>query len=549
MVARNPQPNAGQRLRAAGWPVTTVTPAELPAYEDRLGDMAGIVLDDLAIADLPPSAWSAVERAVTELGTTLLVLGGPNSFGVGGYRRSDLEALLPVTAEVPDPRAVSAVLFMVDSSGSMGQSFTHLNPMGYAQQAVLETARTLGAEDHLGLVAFDVEARTLLPLAAYPDPVAALESLWTSLGPAGGTRLRPALQAAITELRQTTLSRRLLVLVTDGFLAQEDLASSIQALQAEGAELLVLAVGRDADVLALRQLAGADNVFRVDQASELPTLMRTEVERRRHPMYEGVTQVRSLRPVPEFTAAATLPPVSGFMRSRPKPSATVYLEAEFGDPLLAAHHAGAGRVAVMPAGLGEWADAWIGSALWPNLATALESWLADRSASAYLYARVDDGDNGWALSVDALDARGRWSDAPSLEMTLVGPRGNSQLLAVPRTAPGHYGTPLPAPTAGRYLLSLSHGEHRLGQVFHRSGDLETQSLQEPSALNSWLAAGLVRPWPESSSDWQFSAGVVSTTLRAWVLLAGLGLFIALLAFPHRRMLQAVVTRRLGGLLS
>jgi len=544
MVAREGEADAGGHLRAAGWSLTSVTPEELPAYADRLGDAAGLVLNDIAIADLPAAAWSALNRAVTERGTPLLVLGGPRSFGAGGYRHSDLEGLLPVTAQVPDPRAVSAVLFMVDSSGSMGRSFTHLHPMGYAQRAVLETVRTLGAEDQLGVVAFDVQARTILPLAAYPDPIAAVEGLWTTLGPAGGTRLRPALQAAIAELGQSALSRRLLVLVTDGFLAQEDVKASVQALQAEGIELLVLAVGREADVAALRELAGADNVFRVDQVSELPTLMRSEVERRRHPMHEGPTTVRVRRALPQFASSESLPSLAGVMRTRPKSSATVYLEADFGDPLLAAHHAGAGRVAVLPAGLGEWARAWTGSAQWPEFAAALDAWLADRSGAAYLHAEVEDLGDGWTLGVDALDREGHWSDAPRMDLTLVGPSGASERLGVPRTAPGRYALQLPTPSAGRYVLALTNGERSIRRVFHRAADVEMRSLSAAAALEPWLAAGLLQPWPQRSADWRFSTGQASTALRAWLLLALVGLYFAALVAPYRTTLQLIIAKRL-----
>src|SRR6185503_10486289 len=163
-----------------------------------------------------------------------------------------LEALLPVTAEAADPRNVSAVLFVVDASGSMGRSITHVNPMSYAQRAVLETASTLAAGDEVGLMAFDVDARTLLPLKRYADPVTALDGAFGALGAAGGTRLRPALQDAFATLETTRLERRLLVLVSDGFVASEELEAPLAALAAQGTELVVLAVGRDADTVALR---------------------------------------------------------------------------------------------------------------------------------------------------------------------------------------------------------------------------------------------------------------------------------------------------------
>src|SRR6185503_16687645 len=99
VVTRAPAGAAVAALRAAGWPLVAATPADFVGYTTRLDEHAGIVLDDLAIGDLAPSSWQALEDAVESSGATLLVLGGQRSFGAGGYRHSTLEALLPVTAE------------------------------------------------------------------------------------------------------------------------------------------------------------------------------------------------------------------------------------------------------------------------------------------------------------------------------------------------------------------------------------------------------------------------------------------------------------------
>ena len=64
---------------------------------------------------------------------------------------------------------------------------------------------------------FDVEPKMLVPLHISSAPGEALGEL-DSIRPGGGTRLAPALRAAVKELGGAQASQRMLVLVTDGFL-------------------------------------------------------------------------------------------------------------------------------------------------------------------------------------------------------------------------------------------------------------------------------------------------------------------------------------------
>ena len=172
-----------------------------------------------------------------------------------------------------------------------------------AQRAVLETARGLTARDSLGLVVFDVAPRVLIPLGPARAGTSALARDWHT-SPNGGTRLAPALDAAIDELERSGAGRRMLVLVTDGFVDDAPLAELRARLDRSRIEMIALAVGPDADVNALERVVGAEwgVVLRVDEAAELPVVMRLAVERRRQRVERGtiaVTQRESCRSRPE----------------------------------------------------------------------------------------------------------------------------------------------------------------------------------------------------------------------------------------------------------
>ncbi|NIQ55204.1 MAG: VWA domain-containing protein, partial [Gammaproteobacteria bacterium] len=136
-----------QSLVAGGWDV-----AALPASRFGSPPPAGpapalLVLDDVSVGDMPSPAWRHLEHLVRDEGAGLLVLGGPRSFAAGGYRRSRLEDLLPVTAEAREPRPGAAILFLVDTSGSMERDRRGRSPLELARRAVLETLGGISEED------------------------------------------------------------------------------------------------------------------------------------------------------------------------------------------------------------------------------------------------------------------------------------------------------------------------------------------------------------------------------------------------------------------
>src|SRR5262249_57084968 len=58
---------------------------------------------------------------VEHFGCGLVVLGGPNSYGAGGWTNTELEKALPVNCQIQDAKvdAVGGLVLVIDSSRSM----------------------------------------------------------------------------------------------------------------------------------------------------------------------------------------------------------------------------------------------------------------------------------------------------------------------------------------------------------------------------------------------------------------------------------------------
>ncbi len=382
-------------LRAAGCEV-----------EEQLRDLGAF--DLVVLRDLPahvlPDGGAGVSEFVAA-GGGLAVLGGPSSFGPGGWQGTPLEACLPVTCAPAGEGFLAIVL--LDRSGTMAEPFA--GPGG--------TPKVLAARSAAQrlVAALPADARVLfVPFTAELPPQVAEQDLATEDGrqrisqalarltqAGGGTALRPPLLLAAEAAGRAGRSKVLCLLVTDGRLEGEnadDVLEAAAAVRRTGARLSVLAVGRDADESFLARLAGEATVARVGGGGELEeaflaALREAEGEGR---ILVGRREVRR----GEAPGAADLPlppPVEGLVRTWARPEGAVLLSAGQDLPLVALRRFGLGRtLAVTTDPLSDWAPGWEAD----GLLLRLLSMVRRPAAMAGPRAEVEEADGRLRIRVD-----------------------------------------------------------------------------------------------------------------------------------------------------
>src|SRR5437763_13397949 len=133
-----------------GFAVTTTTPALVPASASLLDSYDAVVLSDVARSSLSEQQMTALATYVRELGGGFILAAGETSYGDdGGYSKTDIERVLPITFDAKRPHRSVAMIVVLDKSGSMGGRILHSRKKPLGRRCSCLPTQTVLASLHL----------------------------------------------------------------------------------------------------------------------------------------------------------------------------------------------------------------------------------------------------------------------------------------------------------------------------------------------------------------------------------------------------------------
>jgi hypothetical protein len=288
-------------------------------------------------------------------------------------------------------------------------------------------------------------------------------------------------------------SRRMLLLVTDGFVDDAPLAALQARMKRAGVETLALAIGPDADVAALQRLVAATGgqVLRVNEVAELPRVMRAGFELRRARVEQGRIAVQQREALPFAPGRLPAwPDIAAHVVSRLKPEATAPLQTAQGEPVIALHRVGLGRVVAVTSGLGPWTPQWLRWSEWPSLAGGLADWIGGSADSALLLS-VTDLAQHLRIDIDMVATTAGTGAGSDPSMQVRTPSGQGRTAPIDALAGGRWQAELPAEGPGLYTLLLDTPQGTVRRMHLRRLMAESQAWGVNPELERWRAAGLV----------------------------------------------------------
>lgn len=506
-----------------------------------LSGAKAVILNNVPAYSIPAEFLSALDFFVREQGGGLMMVGGKYSFGSGGYFKSSIDDLLPVSMELRTEhrKLAVAMAIVMDRSGSMSLSVANgLTKMDLADDGAARAVELLGPHDAVTVIAVDTEPHIIVPLTQIGD------SAGSMVGPirhiasmGGGIYVYTGLKAGWEQLKNSTAGQRHVILFADANDAKQpgDYKELIDEMVKAGASVSVIGMGHETDMDAdfLKDIAkrGNGRIFFDANPEELPTIFAQEtVAIARSAFLTDPVDVQPTSGWSEIAAQpmAWLSSVDGYNLSYLKPNATsaLFSKDEYQAPLVAFWQRGVGKGAAVSFPLGgdfsqrvrNWKE-------FGNFNRTLVRWLlgSETPPGLGLRTRLEGTELQVSLLYDQSWEERISQNPPRLEVAMEDGNGTSAKSSPTweRIAPGRYDARIHLP-AGRYLRgAVQVGPYVIpfGPLVAGSNPEWTRDRRRLEELKALAAATNGEQRLDLSSVWKAPRSTGTTPLRKWIFIA------------------------------
>ncbi|MDD2585499.1 MAG: VWA domain-containing protein [Syntrophomonadaceae bacterium] len=455
------QPGEGRAIASAinslGIDAVTVTPETIPAGLEYLQHYQVIILCNVPAESLNEGAMEAIETGVRDFGIGLIMVGGEQSFGPGGYYKTPVEKALPVYMDLRAKEQIPslALALVIDKSGSMSDTVGGFSKIDLAREAAIQATEILSPQDKIGVIAFDSAARWVVEM----KPADNAEEIRSDIGTiraGGGTNIFPALQLAYNSLKNAEAKYKHIILLTDGQSATSgDYYYLSRRMNREEITMSTLAVGKGADIALMEQLAewGGGRYYFSDDAYNIPRIFTKETMKAlRHYLIEEEFIPALTARTPLMSGITQIPVLQGYVATSPKKTASVEMVSHIGDPILARWQYGLGRsIALTTDAGGRWAGQWVNWSYYNQLWGNLISWVLPRDENTNLLTIKSSihGSQG-LIEVDS----NKLTDYLPTTATVVNPELGTEKVELELVAPGKYQGYFALKDPGVYWMSV-----------------------------------------------------------------------------------------------
>ncbi len=447
-------------LQSAGFNLETISPAELPSDVATLSDYASVVLVDVPAREFSTRQMEALRSYVRDLGGGLVAIGGPSSYGVGGYFKTPLEAALPVEMQIKDQqrRPQLAMVFIIDHSGSMAETSGGVTKLELAKEAAERSVELLMPTDRVGVIAFDDAASWVVPLGELSDPEQVINQIGT-IRAGGGTDIYAGVLAMSKVLPGDPAQVKHVILLTDGGADPSGIPELVKKLHDENnITWTTVGVGRDAAPFlpGLAEAGHGRYHFAADPGS-IPSIFTEETTlASRSYIEEGKFFPKQLSSSPLLNGITAAPPLYGYVATSPKAAAQLILVSDQNDPVLAAWQYGLGKaVAFTSDATGRWAREWINWEKFPQFWGQVVRYTLGDPTTSTLNVSVEQQGELARVIIDARDAQGAFLNGYVLTGNVVNPAGAAQSLELQQVAPGRYEGTFQPRDQGAYVIGVA----------------------------------------------------------------------------------------------
>jgi Mg-chelatase subunit ChlD len=479
------------RLREAGrakFKVALEPAAVLERYKDRdqlavfLSNFDCLILANVAADQVSEEQQEVIRSNTHDQGCGLVMIGGPQGYGAGGWQKTAVEKALPVDSEIQSLQVLGKgglVLIMHASEMADGNLW---------QKRIAKLAvERLGPSDEVGIIYYDFNHKWHVPLQPIGGNKARILAQIDKMTPGDMPDFDPALQMAHKALidARRELATKHVILISDGDPGQNNPAL-LAAMKREKVTVTTVGIAchganEDQKMAAIAKATGGryygpnTKPVSTSDPKHLPAIYIKESRL----VSQSFLHEKPFRPRVLFRSGPTdrlpdpVPPLGGFVRTTAKGSPLVELpmvtppfaEQEF--PLLAYWHYGLGKAVAFTSDAGEpkfwareWAEGDAGRAgMYAKFWEQVVNWSLRPTESRRLNMTTEFKDGKVKVVVDARTDDGRPDTRLKLRGGITPPAGRPEDAGRPRelrfvqTNSGVYEAEVKAEEAGSYFLN------------------------------------------------------------------------------------------------
>ena len=437
---------------------------------DDLGQLQPF--DTVIIGNVPKESFTEsqqrlLEANVHDMGAGLIMLGGENSFGAGGWKDSPVEKALPVDMQIK--------ALKVQGKGALVQIMhaTEIPEGNYWMKVIAQEAiKTLSSYDYCGMVHWEGQESWLFTIKPVGNGKASMLRAIDRMTPGDMPAFDPTLQMSLSGLRkvQDAMTKHI-ILISDGDPAapSPQVINQLIANKITVTTVIVAAHGNDPGSIAtMRDIAvkTKGRFYQVTNPKALPRIYQKEARIISRPLIfeknpPWLPNVKyASEPITGLTGG--VPAITGLVQTSPKESELVEvpitspLPAEQPPPLLAHWTYGLGRSVAFTSDAGrKWTTAWPS---WENYAafwSQVVRWSMRPVDNRNLTLNVRREEGKIKVVVDALDKESQFLNFLQIQGSVLSPDLTRTRVDLVQTAPGRYeGTVDNAEASGNYFVNL-----------------------------------------------------------------------------------------------
>jgi uncharacterized membrane protein len=441
------------------------------ALEFPIDPLSLMPYDAVIFADVAADAFTGIQMqamhdAVRNLGIGFLMVGGPNSFGPGGYSGSVIEDALPISMEISNkkilPKGALAIIL-----------HTCEFPQGnsWAKRITKKAIQVLSSEDLVGALGYGMNGEEwifeLTEAGNYGSLVPKINAAQIGDMPDFASTMRMGLKGLV----ESDAASRHMIIISDGDAGPPSDALLAEFLDPENKVTVstVAVFPHDGNTQVLEMIAGVTGgrFYFPSDPNQLPSIFIKEAKTLRRSQLQERTFVPELRSVDPVIRDIGVPPeLHGYVLTSPKedPRASVVLAAPPNeneiaagdadvDPVLAVWRYGLGVTAAFTSDMtSRWGTEWLGWDQYQQFVNQLITRVGRVRREQFLRVYTYTNGNEGVVVVEDFHPEESMLD---VNVTVSGPNNFQTSQPVRQIAPRRYQTSMPLRGEGRYQVQIN----------------------------------------------------------------------------------------------